>query len=66
MLGTESQSVACPIADPGVMSLISDRPHIFVEIDVFLLLPETDSRRAVVSYKWKNVQLLALKCGKVR
>ena len=43
--GPVEQSVASPIADPGVMSLIPAWPHTFVEIDreifskAILLLP---------------------------
>ena len=45
------------IADPGVVSLIPVRSHRLTKIDheifsmVILLLPLTDSRRAVVSCK---------------
>ena len=51
----------CLTADPGVASLISARLYTFVENDhqiistVILLLPSTDSRRVVVSYKRKCV-----------
>ena len=31
--GPVTQSVASPIADPGVISLIPAQPHTFVEID---------------------------------
>ena len=50
----------CLTADPGVASLIPARSHTFVEIDheiisTTILLPSTDSRRVVVSYKQKYV-----------
>ena len=50
----------CLTADPGVASTIPARSHTFVEIDqeiisMNILLPSTDSRRAVVSYKRKYV-----------
>ena len=50
----------CLNADPGVGSSIRAWSHTFVEIDheiisTAILLPSTDSRRAVVSYKRKNV-----------
>ena len=53
---TIAQSVVSPNADPGVVSMISVQPHIFVEIDceifymVILLLPLS------VSYKQKYVR----------
>ena len=62
LLGHVAQSVmclaadTCLTADPGVPSSISVRSHTFVEIDrerisTVILLPSTDSRRVVVSYK---------------
>ena len=50
----------CLTVDPGVMSLILARSHTFMEIDheiisTAILLPSTDSRRVVVSYKRKFV-----------
>ena len=65
--GRVKQSVACLTAymcftvDPGVASSILTRSHIFVKIDheiisTAILLPSTDSRRVVVSYKRKYVQ----------
>ena len=52
------QSVACLTTDPGVVSLIPAWSHTFMEIDheknsTAILLPSSDSRRVVVSYKWK-------------
>ena len=54
--GRLAQWVTCLTADPGITSLISGRSHTFVEIDheiisTAILLPSTDSRRVVVSYK---------------
>ena len=53
-------SVTYLTADPGAGSLIPTRSHTFVEIDhelfsTAILLLSADSRRAVVSYKWKYV-----------
>ena len=50
----------CLTADPGVASLIPACYHTFVEIDreiisTVILLPTTDSKRVVVSYKRKYV-----------
>ena len=50
----------CLTADPGVASLIPARLYTFVEIDheiisTVILLPSTDSRRVVGSYKRKCV-----------
>ena len=47
-------------ADPGFASSIPARSHTFVEIDreiisTVILLPSTDSRKVVVSYKQKYV-----------
>ena len=64
MPGCVAQSVKCLTADmyltadPGVASSISAQFHTFVEIDheiisMAILLPSADSRRVVVSYKWK-------------
>ena len=62
---------ACPIANPGVASLIPARSHTFVEIDhekfsTVILLPYADhSRRVVVSYKRKYVhELLVIRLFK--
>ena len=51
---------ACLTADPGVAILILAQSHTFVEIDreiisTVILLPTTDARRVVVSYKLKYV-----------
>ena len=51
---------ACLTTDPGVASSIPVRSHTFLEIDheiisTAILLPSTDSRRVVVSYKRKYV-----------
>ena len=58
--GRTAQSVTCLTADPGVASSIPAQSHTFVEIDheiisMAILLPSTDSRRVVVSYKRKYV-----------
>ena len=53
-----TQSVASPIADPGVVSLIPPGSYTFVEIDHIFYghsPPAADSRRAAVSYKQKYV-----------
>ena len=55
-----AQSVTCLTAEPGVASLIPARSHHFMEINHQIistanLLPSTDSRRVVVSYKQKYV-----------
>ena len=51
------QSVACQVADLGVVSSIPAWLHSFVEIDHELFSshspPSADSRRAVASYKQK-------------
>ena len=57
----------CPTADPGVASWILVRSHTFVEIDhdiisTAILLPSTDSRRVVVSYKRKYVHEVLVNC----
>ena len=67
ILGRVAQSVTCLTADPGVVSLIPARSHTFGEIDheiisTAILLPSTDSRRAVVSYKRKYVQEVLVNC----
>ena len=56
--GRIAQSEKCLTADSGVTSLLQARSHTFVEIDhemipMPILLPSTDSRRDVVSYKGK-------------
>ena len=57
--GPVTQSVASPIADPGVMRSIPNQPNTFVQIEHEILSnshsPPPDSRRAVVSYKRKHV-----------
>ena len=58
--GHRAQSVTCLSAYPGIVSSIRVRSHTFVEIDheiisMTILLPSADSRRVVVSYKWKYV-----------
>ena len=66
MRGCLAQSVTCLTADmcltvdPDVVSFISAWSHTFVEIDheiisTAILLPSTDLRRVVVSYKLKYV-----------
>ena len=50
----------CLTADPGVASLSSTESHTFMEIDhelisTAILLPSSDSRRVVGSYKRKYV-----------
>ena len=55
-----AQSVRCLTVDPGVQSSIPCQSHTFTEIDheiisTAVLLPSTDSRRVVVSYKRKYV-----------
>ena len=59
-LGRIAQSVMCLTADLGVASSIPAGFHTLVEIDheiisMAILLPSADSRRLVVSYKWKYV-----------
>ena len=54
-------------ADPGVASSIPTGFHNFVEIDheiisAAILLPSTDSRRVVVSYKQKYVHKVLVNC----
>ena len=58
---------ACLTADLGVMSLITARYHTFVEIDheiisMVNLLPSTDSRRVIVSYKRMYVHEVLVIC----
>ena len=58
--GHIAQSVTCPTADQGVASLILVRFRTFAKIDheiisTAILLPCTESRRVVVSYKRKYV-----------
>ena len=57
----------CLTADPGIASLILARSNTFLEIDheiisTAILLPSTDSRRVVVSYKKKYVQEVLVNC----
>ena len=54
-------------AYPGVTSLIPARSHTFVEVEyeiisTAILLPSTDSRRVVVSYKRKFVHEVLVIC----
>ena len=58
--GGVAQSVTCLTADQGIASSIPVRSHTFADIDheissMAFLLPSTDSRRVVVSYKRKYV-----------
>ena len=67
MPGRVAQSVKCLTADPGVGSSILARSHTFVEIDheiiyMVILLPSTDSRMAVVSYKQKYAHEVLVNC----
>ena len=57
----------CLTADPVVASLITARSQTFVEIDhgiisTVVLLPSTDSRRVIVSYKYKFVHEVLVNC----
>ena len=61
------QSVMCLTADPGLASSIQTQSHTFVEIDhettsMVILLPSSDSRRVVVSYKRKYVHKVLVNC----
>ena len=65
--GHVAQSVPCLTADTGVASLIPARSTTFVEIDheiisTAILLPSTDSRMVVVSYKQKYVHKVLVNC----
>ena len=65
--GCVGQSVMCLTADPGVTSLIPAWAHTFTDIDheiisTAILLPSADSRRIVVSYKWKYVHKVLANC----
>ena len=68
--GRVAQSVTCLTADTclsadiGVASLISARSHSFGHeiISTVILLPSTDSRRVVVSYKRKYVHKVLVNC----
>ena len=78
MPGSVEQSEMCLTADPGVMSLIMPRSHAFTSLilawshtflkidhEIFsmvILLPSSDLRRVVVSYKRKYVQEALLSC----
>ena len=58
---------ACLTADPGAVSWIPVQSHTFVEIDneiisTVILLPSSDSRRVVISYKRKNVHKVLVNC----
>ena len=62
-----SALVTCLTAEPGVASSVQTNSHTFVEIDheiisTAILLPSTDSRRVVVSYKRKYVLELLVNC----
>ena len=57
----------CLTADPGVASSIPALSHTSVEIDreiisKIILLPSTDSRRVVVSYKRNDVHKVLVNC----
>ena len=57
----------CLTADQGVASLILARSHTFMEIDheiisTVIVLPSTDLRRVVVSYKRKYVHEVLVNC----
>ena len=57
----------CLTADPGVVSLILAWSHTFMVIDheiisTAILLPSTDSRTVVVSYKRKYVHEVLVNC----
>ena len=57
----------CLTAYPGVSSSIPAWHHTFIEIDLeimsmVILLPSTDSRRVVASYKPNNVQEVMVNC----
>ena len=61
--GRVAQSVMCLTVDLGVASLIPAPSHTFVKIDHAIisraiLLPSTESRRVVVSYRQKYVCVL--------
>ena len=65
--GCIAQSLKCLTADPGVPSLILARSHIFAEVDhevisTASLLPSTNSRKVVVSYKRKYVHEVLVNC----
>ena len=54
------QTLTCLTADPGLTSSNPAQPHTFLKIDheiisTAILLPSTDSRRVVVSFKQKYV-----------
>ena len=57
----------CLTADPGVTRSIPTQSHTFVEIDheiisTVILLPSSDSRRVVVSYKQNYVHEVSDNC----
>ena len=65
--GHLAQSVMCLTADSVVASFIPAQSHPFMEIDheiisTAILLPSTDSRRVVVSYKRKYVHEVLVNC----
>ena len=58
----------CLTANPGVASSILARSYTFADIDheiisMAFLLPSTDSRRVVVSYKRKYVHKVLVNCS---
>ena len=72
-LGHVAQSVTCltagmcMTADPGVGSLIPPQSNTFAKIDheiitAAILLPSSDSRMIVVSYKGKYVHKVLVNC----
>ena len=60
LLGPIAQSVACPIADPEVESLIPGRPHAFVEAN--------HEKKPAVILPLKLIQegLLSVRCKSMR
>ena len=57
----------CQTGDSGVLSSIPAQSHTFPEIDhkiisTTILLPSTDSKRVVVSYKRKFVHEVLVNC----
>ena len=62
-----AQLVTCLTADPGDSSSIPASSHTFAKIDheiisTAILIPSTDSRRVVISYKQKYVQEVLVIC----
>ena len=56
------QSVAIPIANPGVGSSIRAQSNIFVEIYREIFSTVSNSRKAVVSYERKYVHGVLISC----